>query len=177
MPAKARRARIRLFALPNGAGHMELHVQDDGPGITAGRARPPVRAVLYDVQSKGTGLGLYLARELCLNNQAMLDYEYRLDDRRDDAAGVRRATGRFVITFAAPDNVIRCTDVDYSVTERAAMSSPRSSPRILIVDDEDDLRELLETHPDQDGPGRRQRRPPWLAARAFYAKPASTRWC
>lgn len=101
---------IRLFALPNGAGHMELHVQDDGPGIT-----PEVRAHLfepfYTTSSKGTGLGLYLARELCLNNQAMLDYEYRFDA----AAGVRRATGRFVITFAAPDHSASLVSVSESL--------------------------------------------------------------
>jgi len=95
---------IRLFALPNGAGHMELHVQDDGPGITAD-VRAHLFEPFYTTSSKGTGLGLYLARELCLNNQAMLDYEYRFDG----AAGVRRATGRFVITFAAPDAAVAVT--------------------------------------------------------------------
>lgn len=89
---------IRLFALPNGAGHMELHVQDDGPGISA-EVRAHLFEPFYTTSSKGTGLGLYLARELCLNNGAMLDYEYRFDDGAD---GVRRASGRFVITFAAP---------------------------------------------------------------------------
>lgn len=105
---------IRLFALPNGAGHMELHVQDDGPGIT-----PDVRAHLfepfYTTSSKGTGLGLYLARELCLNNHAMLDYEYRFDEA---PAGQRRATGRFVITFAAPGSPA-APPLAVAVTERA----------------------------------------------------------
>ncbi len=89
---------IRLHVLTDSAQHMELHVQDDGPGIT-----PEVRAHLfepfYTTSSKGTGLGLYLARELCLNNEATLDYEYRVDDMAD-ANG--EASGRFVITFAIP---------------------------------------------------------------------------
>ena len=89
---------IRLFVVSDGSGRMELHVQDDGPGIT-----PEVRAHLfepfYTTSSKGTGLGLYLARELCLNNEAMLDYEYRFDP---GAFGLRKASGRFVITFAQP---------------------------------------------------------------------------
>ena len=84
---------IRVFPVPDTTGRVELHVQDDGPGIT-----PEVRAHLfepfYTTSSKGTGLGLYLARELCLNNGAMLDYEYRVDG----AGG--QAGGRFVITFA-----------------------------------------------------------------------------
>jgi two-component system sensor histidine kinase PilS (NtrC family) len=88
---------IRLFAVTDAAGRIELHVQDDGPGIT-----PDVRAHLfepfYTTSSKGTGLGLYLARELCLNNEAMLDYEYRFDG----AFGRTQASGRFVITFAQP---------------------------------------------------------------------------
>ncbi len=89
---------IRLFVVSDNPGRMELHVQDDGPGIT-----PEVRAHLfepfYTTSSKGTGLGLYLARELCLNNDAMLDYEYRIDP---GAFGLRKASGRFVITFAQP---------------------------------------------------------------------------
>jgi two-component system sensor histidine kinase PilS (NtrC family) len=93
--ASGKPASIRLFPVLDATGRVELHVQDDGPGIT-----PEVRAHLfepfYTTSSKGTGLGLYLARELCLNNGAMLDYEYRVDG----PAGFD-APGRFVITFAA----------------------------------------------------------------------------
>jgi two-component system sensor histidine kinase PilS (NtrC family) len=89
---------IRIFPATAATGRIELHVQDDGPGIT-----PEVRAHLfepfYTTSSKGTGLGLYLARELCLNNDAKLDYEYRFDQV---AMGPRKASGRFVITFARP---------------------------------------------------------------------------
>jgi two-component system sensor histidine kinase PilS (NtrC family) len=96
--ASATPGSIRLFVAGDNPGRLELHVQDDGPGIT-----PEVRAHLfepfYTTSSKGTGLGLYLARELCLNNGAMLDYEYRLDP---GAFGLRKASGRFVITFAQP---------------------------------------------------------------------------
>jgi two-component system sensor histidine kinase PilS (NtrC family) len=92
--ASGKPASIRVFPVLDATGRVELHVQDDGPGIT-----PEVRAHLfepfYTTSSKGTGLGLYLARELCLNNGAMLDYEYRVDN-----PGGGRATGRFVITFA-----------------------------------------------------------------------------
>ncbi|HEY0846983.1 MAG TPA: HAMP domain-containing sensor histidine kinase [Noviherbaspirillum sp.] len=90
---------IRLLAVSPTPGRLELHVQDDGPAIT-----PEVRAHLfepfYTTSSKGTGLGLYLARELCLNNGAMLDYEYRLDI---SSAGLNEPSGRFVITFPGPD--------------------------------------------------------------------------
>ena len=90
-------ASIRIYAVNDAAGRMELHVQDDGPGIS-----PEVRSHLfepfYTTSNKGTGLGLYLARELCLNNEATLDYEYRYNA----ATGVPKASGRFVITFAQP---------------------------------------------------------------------------
>ena len=89
---------IRVYLMTDALGRMELHVQDDGPGIS-----PEVRSHLfepfYTTSSKGTGLGLYLARELCLNNEATLDYEYRFDAA---AAGAYKASGRFVITFAQP---------------------------------------------------------------------------
>jgi two-component system, NtrC family, sensor histidine kinase PilS len=87
---------IQLHFVENGANRLELHVQDDGPPIS-----PEVRAHLfepfYTTSSKGTGLGLYLARELCLNNGAMLDYEYQPNASGD--AG-NAAKGRFVITFS-----------------------------------------------------------------------------
>lgn len=89
---------LRLFVLAEPGGDLELHVQDDGPAMS-----PEVRAHLfepfYTTSSKGTGLGLYLARELCLNNGATLDYEYRFASGGDGLGGAA-ASGRFVITFA-----------------------------------------------------------------------------
>lgn len=91
--ASGKPASIRVFPVLDATARVELHVQDDGRAIT-----PEVRAHLfepfYTTSSKGTGLGLYLARELCLNNGAMLDYEVRADD----GGGT---SGRFVITFGA----------------------------------------------------------------------------
>lgn len=97
--ASGRTGSIRIHALAPAAGRLELHVQDDGPPIS-----PAVRAHLfepfYTTSSKGTGLGLYVARELCLNNGAMLDYEYRADMAGDWTG---QPGGRFVITFAVSD--------------------------------------------------------------------------
>ncbi|MFC5551619.1 sensor histidine kinase [Massilia aerilata] len=92
--ASGKPASIRLFPVLDATGRVELHVQDDGPGITA-EVRAHLFEPFYTTSSKGTGLGLYLARELCLNNAAMLDYEYRVDG----PAGFD-APGRFVITFS-----------------------------------------------------------------------------
>ena len=87
---------IQVEFVASATNRLELHVQDDGPPMS-----PEVRAHLfepfYTTSSKGTGLGLYLARELCLNNGAMLDYEYRTSFS-GTAGG--QPSGRFVITFA-----------------------------------------------------------------------------
>ena len=104
---------IRIDILPVSSARLELHVQDDGASITQ-EVRAHLFEPFYTTSSKGTGLGLYLARELCLNNGAVLDYEYRADRAAmvDDAgkewhdadqAGsvkVTEPSGRFVITFA-----------------------------------------------------------------------------
>jgi two-component system sensor histidine kinase PilS (NtrC family) len=55
------------------ADQVELHVIDNGPGVaraTAGQLFEP----FFTTESKGTGLGLYLARELCAANAAALEY-------------------------------------------------------------------------------------------------------
>ena len=61
------------------AGRVEISVLDDGPGVPAaiqGQLFEP----FFTTESKGTGLGLYLARELCAANRATLEYV-------DDTAG------------------------------------------------------------------------------------------
>lgn len=97
--ASGKEGSIQINIVHDTAERLELHVKDDGPAIT-----PKVRAHLfepfYTTSSKGTGLGLYLARELCLNNGAMIDYEYRFDASHDRLA---EPSGRFVITFAMPE--------------------------------------------------------------------------
>ena len=52
---------------------VELNVTDDGPGVPRaiqGQLFEP----FFTTESKGTGLGLYLARELCAANGAALEY-------------------------------------------------------------------------------------------------------
>lgn len=89
---------IRIYIVSGIAHRLELHVQDDGPQITAA-VRAHLFEPFYTTSSKGTGLGLYLARELCLNNDAMLNYEYRSNDENS------LPVGRFVITFAHNENI------------------------------------------------------------------------
>jgi len=55
---------------------VELHIIDDGPGIAA-EQRGQVFEPFFTTHGSGTGLGLYIARELCEANGAQLDL---LDD-------------------------------------------------------------------------------------------------
>lgn len=66
---------------------IEFVVQDDGPGIDKA-TRVNLFEPFFTTHHRGTGLGLYLARELCLANDATLDYS-------TNAGGTRR--GGFVI--------------------------------------------------------------------------------
>ncbi|MDF3037002.1 MAG: hypothetical protein K0S28_2276, partial [Paucimonas sp.] len=87
---------IHIYAAVQSPGRLEIHVQDDGPPISAA-VRAHLFEPFYTTSSKGTGLGLYLARELCLNNGAAIDYEYRSDGA---AEGDDPMSGRFVLTMA-----------------------------------------------------------------------------
>jgi len=53
-----------------------LEVLDDGPGV-ATEHLTKIFEPFFTTESKGTGLGLYLSRELCESNQANLDYTPR----------------------------------------------------------------------------------------------------
>jgi two-component system sensor histidine kinase PilS (NtrC family) len=58
------------------AGRVELHVIDDGPGIEETQ-RNQVFEPFFTTHGAGTGLGLYIARELCEASGASLEL---LDD-------------------------------------------------------------------------------------------------
>jgi len=53
---------------------LELRVSDDGPGLTE-EMREHAFEPFYTTESRGTGLGLYLARELCHASGATIRYE------------------------------------------------------------------------------------------------------
>jgi two-component system, NtrC family, sensor histidine kinase PilS len=50
-----------------------LSVIDNGPGVPASN-QGQLFEPFFTTDSKGTGLGLYLARELCAANRALLEY-------------------------------------------------------------------------------------------------------
>ncbi|HYC37315.1 MAG TPA: ATP-binding protein [Usitatibacter sp.] len=65
---------IRIVVWPAPApGRLLIDVHDDGPGVT-----PDTQSHLFEpfftTEAQGTGLGLYIARELCEGNGARLEY-------------------------------------------------------------------------------------------------------
>jgi two-component system sensor histidine kinase PilS (NtrC family) len=59
--------------LVRAGGTVKLDVVDDGPGVAA-EARPQLFEPFFTTAAGGTGLGLYIAREVCEANGATLDY-------------------------------------------------------------------------------------------------------
>ena len=62
-----------VVSAARGGDMVRLDVLDDGPGVP-----PALRSQLFEpfftTVSGGTGLGLYIAREICVSNDATLDY-------------------------------------------------------------------------------------------------------
>lgn len=64
---------VQLFATASSVGErVELHVTDDGPGVPE-EAREQIFEPFFTTHHKGTGLGLFIARELCEANGASLE--------------------------------------------------------------------------------------------------------
>lgn len=83
---------VRVSAAHAHGGVATLEVEDDGPGV-ASDAVQNLFEPFYTTDSRGTGLGLYIVRELCEANGAHIEY------RRGKVGGAC-----FRITFAAPGN-------------------------------------------------------------------------
>ncbi|MBS4097733.1 MAG: HAMP domain-containing histidine kinase [Sulfuricella sp.] len=76
------------IVVPEEGNLVQLDVADDGGGVPE-ELRPQLFEPFFTTDSKGTGLGLFIARELCESNQAMLDYmggeggaRFRISGRR-----------------------------------------------------------------------------------------------
>lgn len=64
---------VHLAVLNRPGQVVELHIVDDGAGLR-GDLAPQVFEPFFTTEAKGTGLGLYIARELAAANRAALDY-------------------------------------------------------------------------------------------------------
>ncbi len=69
---------------------LELVIADDGPGL-APEVLQHVFEPFFTTEARGTGLGLYLARELCSANGALLRYERGVEGGRYPGAFVIEA--------------------------------------------------------------------------------------
>ncbi len=89
-------------------GKVELHVVDDGAGIDEERAGQLFEP-FFTTESRGTGLGLYIARELADANRAALDF-VPLAERRGDIrvwAGSAGADFRLILEGGVFDNATK----------------------------------------------------------------------
>ena len=78
-------------------GQTQLWVFDDGAGISVD-ARTALFEPFFTTRSQGTGLGLYLAREFCVTNRAVLSYSSRreVDGSSSDGFLLRFGSGALV---------------------------------------------------------------------------------
>lgn len=70
--ASAVEGAVRLEAKAVAANRVELHIVDDGPGVDEAQ-RNQVFEPFFTTHGAGTGLGLYIARELCEASGARLE--------------------------------------------------------------------------------------------------------
>lgn len=78
-------------------GRVRLWIFDDGPGVAA-EVRNALFEPFYTTHARGTGLGLYIAREFCLANRCDLAYSAR---RELDGTSREGFVLRFARTTAA----------------------------------------------------------------------------
>ena len=91
MPGEAARVTVSVHRED---GTAAIDVLDRGPGIAPGVLAQLFRP-FFTTSESGTGLGLYIARELCHANQAHLDY-----------VGTPGGGGCFRISLAAPQSLL-----------------------------------------------------------------------
>jgi two-component system sensor histidine kinase PilS (NtrC family) len=77
--ASAERGAVRIDWAPDAGGRGSLVVSDDGPGVSAA-SRVHLFEPFFTTETRGTGLGLYLARELCTANGATIRYRPASDN-------------------------------------------------------------------------------------------------
>jgi two-component system sensor histidine kinase PilS (NtrC family) len=65
---------VRIVVWPAPApGRLLIDVHDDGPGVPL-QTQAHLFEPFFTTETSGTGLGLYIARELCDGNGARLEY-------------------------------------------------------------------------------------------------------
>jgi len=76
--SQKRAGSVQLRAAISDDGKTTLDVSDDGPGVPSD-ALLKLFEPFFTTDARGTGLGLYIARELCEANGAMIEYRRAQD--------------------------------------------------------------------------------------------------
>lgn len=71
--SQSKEGSVQLRVAKSAAGRVMLEIADDGPGVDA-EAAQKLFEPFFTTNEGGTGLGLYIARELCEANGAVLEY-------------------------------------------------------------------------------------------------------
>jgi two-component system sensor histidine kinase PilS (NtrC family) len=65
---------VKIVVAPSPApGRLVLEIEDDGPGVSR-ETQAHLFEPFFTTEAQGTGLGLYIARELCEGNSARIEY-------------------------------------------------------------------------------------------------------
>lgn len=141
---------IRLTATPYGDGHIQLAVEDSGPGIPEEKKKLLFQKYQesLDMLSQGTGIGLFL----CKNLVDLMDGQIYLDD--DFESGIPNCKGtRFVVELKVPPEGFLHDEHESLIHDNASRSQvsvseshPKELPEnlsVLFVDDDPILRKLF----------------------------------
>ena len=117
---------VRVVALRQADGALVLHIVDDGAGVSesaAGQLFEP----FFTTASRGTGLGLYIARELAAANGAMLDFvaPSERDPKVGEHAGAAGADFRLTFNRSVEESEDQDIGVvDQQVDRNAVLHQP-----------------------------------------------------
>ena len=127
------RIEVRLYT--DESGEAILEVADNGPGIPA-NVRHRMFEPFFTTKEKGTGLGLSITRSIT----ASLGGRLQVESRDGVGTTMRVILPPGLLTPAPFQEVLEADREPSLVTNRA----PLARPRILVVDDEPDILELIE---------------------------------
>jgi PleD family two-component response regulator len=111
---------------------IELSVEDNGPGFPA-TALEQIFEPYVTTKPKGTGLGLAIVKKIVEEHGGRIEAENRPDGgAQSERAAPRRTRGRATTASAAPRSA------------ESKKENVMSAAKILVVDDEADIRDLLQ---------------------------------
>ncbi len=137
---------IEIEALRDGPQHVLLRCSDDGPGVAAA-LRERVFDPFFTTKSaqRSAGLGLAISQRIVRAHGGSITTSTRIDGGRGACFVVRLPVGEST-DLARRDGQLAATPAHTAAIEPPSRDAPRvepPSPRVLLVDDEAPVRELL----------------------------------